>query len=138
MKPFRSDAIRSAGALLCFRRGRHLLLRLGLCLRCFPPNRRGFRRHFLAIQISDAASAFDFHPVLLTHDAFYRAEESSAQREIRASRRSALNERAGRAEKQGSGSDAAVAKMRRPGTSSLVTPARAACCCIASLPLERS
>lgn len=82
MKSLRSGAIRSAGALLCFRRGRNLLLRLGFGLRCFPPNRRDFRRHFLAIQISDAAPAFNSHPMLLTHAAFYRAEDGSAQREI--------------------------------------------------------
>lgn len=68
---------------LCFRRGRNLLLRFGFGLRCFPPGRRGLRRHFLAIQISDATATFDSHPMLLTHDAFYRMEGASAQREIK-------------------------------------------------------
>ena len=54
-------------AILCFRRGRNLLLRFGFGLRCFPPDRRGFRRHFLAIQISGATPTFDSHPMLLTH-----------------------------------------------------------------------
>jgi hypothetical protein len=71
---------------LCFRRGRSLFLRLGFGLRCFPPDRRGLRRHFLAIQISDAAPTFDSHPMLLAHDAFYRAEDVSAQREIEPAR----------------------------------------------------
>ena len=66
---------------LCFRRGRNLLLRFGFGLRCFPPDRRGLRRYFLAIQISDATPTFDSHPMLLTHDAFYRTEAVSAQRE---------------------------------------------------------
>ncbi len=59
---------------LSFRRGRSLLLRFGFGLGCFPPDRRGFRRRFLAIQISDATPTFDPDPMLLTHDAFYRTE----------------------------------------------------------------
>ena len=75
-------AIWSAPADLCFRRGCNLFLRFGFGLRCFPPDRRGLRRHFLAIQISDATPTFDSHPMLLTHDAFYRTEGVPAQREI--------------------------------------------------------
>ena len=68
--------------LLFFWHRRNLLLRFcfGLCY--LPQDRRGFRRYFLAIQISDATPTFDSHPMLLTHDAFYRAEGVSAQREI--------------------------------------------------------
>jgi len=71
-----------APRVLCFRSGRNLLLRFRFGLRCFPADRRGLRRHFLAIEISDATPTFDSHPMLLTHDAFYRAEGVSAQREI--------------------------------------------------------
>ena len=66
---------------LRFRSGRDLLLRFGFGLRRLPPDRRGFYRRFLAIQISDATPTFDSHPMLLTHDAFYRTEAGSAQRE---------------------------------------------------------
>src|SRR5207244_11645457 len=68
---------------LCFRRGRNLLLRFGFGSRCFPPDRRSLRRHFLAIEISGATPTFYSHPMLLTHDAFYRTEGVPAQRKIK-------------------------------------------------------
>ena len=80
LKKIVANSIQSG--LLFFWRRRNLLLRFGFGLCYFPPDRRGFRRHFLAIQISDATPTFDSYPMLLTHDAFYRAEEVSAQCEI--------------------------------------------------------
>jgi hypothetical protein len=68
--------------LLFFRRRRNLLLRFGFGLCYLPSDRCGLRRHFLAIQISDAPPAFHSDPMLLTHEAFYRTKGVSTQREI--------------------------------------------------------
>jgi hypothetical protein len=69
--------------LLFFWRRRNRLLRFGFGLCYLPPDRRGFRRHFLAIQISDATPTFHSDPMLLTHEAFYRTKGVSTQREIK-------------------------------------------------------
>ena len=126
-------------ASLGFRRGRCLLLRLGFGLRWFPPDRRCLGRDFFAIQISDAAPTFDSHPMLLTHDAFYRAEDGSAQREStrfgQKSRRGIvaierkLMRKAGARVTQGDTHDRENARV--PSTSSLTTLARAASRCTA-------
>src|ERR1043166_9962343 len=72
---------RRASLLLSFRWRRCLLLRLGLGLRWLPPDWRCFCRYSFAIQISDATPTFYPDPMLLTHDAFYRAEDAPAQRQ---------------------------------------------------------
>ena len=77
-----SSANLESPAALRFRRGRNLLFRFGLGLGCFPPDRRGLRRRLLAIQISEATTTFDSDPMLLTHEAFYRAGGVPVQREI--------------------------------------------------------
>jgi hypothetical protein len=79
--PLRNNRERPRG--LGFRQWRNLLLRFGLGLRRLPSDRRGLCRRFLAIQIGDATPTFDSYPMLLTHDAFYRAEGVSTQREIK-------------------------------------------------------
>ena len=81
LKKMVANSFRSG--LLFFWRRRNLLLRFGFGLWYLPPDRRGFRRHFLAIQISDATSTFHSDPMLLTHEAFYRTERVSTQCEIK-------------------------------------------------------
>lgn len=59
-----------------------MFLRFRFWLWCFPQNGDGFRFELSSIQISEATSTLGSHPMLLTHEAFYRTQGVWAQCEI--------------------------------------------------------